>query len=234
VRRKSDERRGSDVLFETTLWIKLIKAIVAGFVVAVPVGAIGAMCLRRALQGLWIDGLFTGCGAAIADSILAAAAMLGLTLITQYIFAHEGPLLFAGGIVLIALGVRMIRHRNYHIEETITESLSPTRGWRWWIGDFTTGFGLTIINPATMAAFALVFAGFGLFASETGRLLENWVVILGVFTGSMLWWITLIAAARAVRRHASTSVITVAYACLGTLVLAFGVFSILRLLPLWG
>lgn len=221
------------MLFEVGLWVKLIKAIVAGFVVAVPVGAIGAICLKRALQGLWVDGLCTGCGAALADSILAAAAMLGLTLITQYLLSHEGPLLLLGGLVLVALGVRMIRHRTFHLEEGFDEAQPPTRGWRWWVGDFVTGFGLTIINPATLVAFALVFAGFGLFASETGRLLENWVVIIGVFAGSMLWWVTLIAAAHAVRRHASTSVITLVNLTLGVVLLGFGVFSIARLLPMW-
>jgi len=220
------------LLFEAGLWVKLIKAIVAGFVVAVPVGAIGAICLKRALQGLWIDGLCTGCGAAVADAILAAGAMLGLTLVTEYIFDHEGPLLFAGGLVLVFLGIRMIRNRDYHIEENIEQSPSPTRGIRWLLGDLATGFGLTIINPATLAAFAFVFAGFGLFASETGRLLENWIVILGVFGGSMLWWITLITAAHAVRRHASTSAISFINAGLGAMVLGFGVFSLVRLLPL--
>ncbi|MCU0837486.1 MAG: LysE family translocator [Rhodospirillales bacterium] len=218
------------MLFEAGLWVKLIKAIVAGFVVAVPVGAIGAICLKRALQGLWIDGLCTGCGAALADSILAAGAMLSLTLITQYVLDHEGPLLLIGGVVLIVLGIRMIRTRHYRIEEALELAPSPTRGWRWWLGDFATGFGLTIINPATLAAFAFVFAGFGLFASETGRLLDNWVVIVGVFVGSMLWWVTLISAARAVRRHASTKAVSAVNAILGSLVLGFGVFSLVRLL----
>jgi putative LysE/RhtB family amino acid efflux pump len=221
------------LILEAGLWVKLIKAIVAGFIVAVPVGAIGAICMKRALQGLWIDGLCTGCGAAIADAILAAAAMLSLTLITQYVLDHEGPLLFIGGVVLVVLGIRMIRSRSPHVSGAVDRVPSPTRGLRWLLGDFATGFGLTIINPATLAAFAFVFAGFGLFASETGRLFENWVVIAGVFIGSMLWWITLIKAAHAVRRHASTSVIGFINAGLGALVLGFGVFSIVRLLPLW-
>jgi threonine/homoserine/homoserine lactone efflux protein len=165
--------------------------------------------------------------------ITAAGAMLGLTLITEYILDHEGPLLFAGGLVLVFLGIRMIRNRDYHIEENIEESPSPSRGFRWLLGDLATGFGLTIINPATLAAFAFVFAGFGLFASDTGRLLDSWIVIVGVFAGSMLWWMTLITAAGAVRRHASTSAISVVNASLGAMVLGFGVFSIVRLLPLW-
>ena len=50
-----------------------------------PIGAIGAMCLRRALQGRWVVGLLSGTGAAIADMALAMAAMFGLSLLTHYI-----------------------------------------------------------------------------------------------------------------------------------------------------
>lgn len=204
-------------------------AVLAGFVVAMPVGAIGAMCLRRAIQGLWLDGLFTGIGAALADAALAATAMLGLTLLSHYILDNGEPLRLIGGVVLLYLGVRMIRTRHMHLEGETMALDVPTRGWRWWLGDFATGFGLTIINPATLLAFAGVLAGFGLFAGHTRALLANWPVLIGVFCGSMLWWIVLIVAASAMRRHAPSYVVSAANAGLGAMVMVFGVISIASL-----
>lgn len=194
-----------------------------------PVGAIGAMCLRRALQGLWLDGLCTGVGAALADTVLAATAMLGLTLLSHYLLDNGEPLRLVGGIVLIYLGVRMIRTRAMHLQENIEVSDAPTRGWRWWIGDFATGFGLTIINPATLLAFAGVLAGFGLFAGHARALLANWTVLIGIFAGSMLWWVVLIVAASAMRRHAPNYVVSAINGGLGVMVLGFGVVSIASL-----
>lgn len=208
----------------------LIKSIVAGFIVAVPIGAIGAMCLRRSLQGRWGIGLATGCGAAVADSILAAAAMFGLTLLTKYIFAHQAPLLLVGGIFLIAVGVRMILKRHPNIDAMEGDAAPQLRSFHNCLSAFSTGFALTIINPATFLAFVGVFAGMGLFENRPADLLANWIVIVGTFAGSMLWWTTLTTTAYAVRRHLSLEFIVVMNVVLGLVVAGFGVASLLSLL----
>lgn len=211
-------------------FLLLIKSIIAGFIVAVPIGAIGAMCLRRALQGKWGIGLATGSGAAVADSILAAAAMFGLTLLTKYIFAHQAPLLLVGGVFLIAVGVRMILKRHPKIDAMESDAPMQLRTFHNCFGAFSTGFALTIINPATFLAFVGVFAGMGLFEDRPSDLLANWIVIVGTFVGSMLWWTTLTTTAYAVRRHLSLEFIVVLNVVLGLVVAGFGVASLLSLI----
>jgi threonine/homoserine/homoserine lactone efflux protein len=207
-----------------------IKAMIAGFVVAVPIGAIGAMCLRRALVGRWGTSLLTGFGAAAADAVLAAAAMFGLTLLTRYIFEHRTPLLLVGGCFLIFIGVRMIRHREPHIDPDSAGSPNGTRSVRGALSAVSTGFVLTAINPATLLAFVGVFAGLGLFAHRLNNLLDHWSVILGVFCGSMLWWSTLTGAAIAVRRHLSLEFIVIINVVLGITVAGFGVAALLSVI----
>lgn len=210
-------------------FLLLIKSIVAGFIVAVPIGAIGAMCLRRSLQGRWAIGLATGIGAAVADSILAAAAMFGLTLLTRYIFAHQAPILLVGGIFLIGIGARMIHKRHPKIDD-MDECADPQiRTWHNLMSAFSTGFALTVINPATILAFVGVFAGLGLFKDRPVDLLANWIVIVGTCVGSMLWWTTLTSTAYAVRRHLSLEFIVVINVVLGLVVASFGVASLLSL-----
>jgi arginine exporter protein ArgO len=53
-------------------------------------------------------------------------------------------------------------------------------------------------------------------------LLRGWIVIVGAFTGSMLWWATLTGTAVAVRRHFSLSLVVVLNVILGLLVLGLG------------
>lgn len=94
---------------------------------------------------------------------------------------------------------------------------------------FSTGFALTVINPATILAFVGVFAGLGLFKDRPVDLLANWIVIVGTCVGSMLWWTTLTSTAYAVRRHLSLEFIVVINVVLGLVVASFGVASLLSL-----
>lgn len=204
-----------------------LKAMAAGFVIAVPVGAIGAMCMRRGLQGRWMVSLLTGLGAATADTCLAAAAMFGLSLVTEYINAHEHWLRIVGGLFLIYIGVRMVRARQLKVTEAPRPQLVQMRHWRIWLSAFVTGFGLTIINPATFLAFIAVFAGLGLLPGEANGLLQPWSVVAGVFAGSMLWWCVLTGMSFAARHKLPLGILSVFNTCLGLFVAGLGVFGLL-------
>lgn len=207
-----------------------LKAIIAGFAIAVPIGAIGAMCLRRGLQGRWIISLLTGFGAAMADMLLAAAAMFGLSLVTHYLNENEQWLKLVGGGVLVYVGFRMISKRRITLTDNPRPQPLELRHWRIWLRSFSTGFGLTIINPATFLAFIGLFAGLGLLPDKPNGLLTHWVVITGVFTGSMLWWCALTAMAIAVRHKLPLGILTGINVVLGALVMGLGMFSLVSYL----
>lgn len=207
--------------------VLLLKAMLAGFIVAVPIGAIGAMCLRRALQGRWLIGLATGFGAAVADALLATAAMFGLTLLTHYLLENQRPVLLVGGVFLILIGLRMIHKRRPKLKPAQPKVNGQGRRWRALGGGVGTGFALTIINPATLLAFIGVFAGLGLFHDRPNGLLQSWIIVVGAFFGSMLWWTTLTGAAYAVRRHLSLEFVAVTNVLLGLVVVGFGAASLL-------
>ena len=90
-------------------FVLVAKAVVSGFIVAVPMGAVAALCIRRALQRRWMTGIVIGIGGAMADAILAAGAALGLSLILSYVMSHIEILRYAGGSALIILGIFMYR-----------------------------------------------------------------------------------------------------------------------------
>jgi threonine/homoserine/homoserine lactone efflux protein len=202
------------------------KAVFAGFVVAVPVGAIGALCLRRAFMGRWGDALITGWGAATADGVLAAAAIFGLSLFGRFLTAHGATVRLVGGLALIGIGLLMIRDRRPSVAHEKQEALPLSKRWRLLGAHLAAGFGLTIINPATLVAFVGVFAGLGLFADSLDTLLEQWFIVFGAFLGSMIWWTTLTLSAMLMRRHAPIEVIATASMTLGLLLIGLGVYSV--------
>jgi threonine/homoserine/homoserine lactone efflux protein len=213
----------------------LFKAIFAGFIVAVPVGPIGAIVMRRALHGRWASGLVTGLGAAAADAVLAAVAGLGLTLVLSYLREHESAIRFFGGLLLIYFGVRMLVQHPPHLpQKQPDETLNGRRLriLRESSADFSGGFLLTIINPATFVAFMGVFAALDLFVSEAPTVISSALLILGVFVGSALWWLTLALASAAVRTWLSYSLIEWINRVLGVLVIGFGLVTLLSVFDL--
>jgi threonine/homoserine/homoserine lactone efflux protein len=209
--------------------VLFLKATLAGFLIAMPVGPIGALCLRRALQGRWMVGLVTGGGAALADAVLAAGAILGLTLITGYLTTYRVPLQLFGGLFLILLGGRMML-RARHATARLPSGVQTSVGGRHlgaWFGDFGIGFALTIVNPATLLAFVGVFAGLGILPEEDVTRLQALLVVAGVCCGSFLWWLTLTGGSAALRHHIPDGIVRIINIALGAVVATFGVAAML-------
>jgi threonine/homoserine/homoserine lactone efflux protein len=162
-----------------------LKGIMIGFVIAAPVGPIGVLCARRTLLHGRRAGFFSGMGAATADSIYGFIAAFGLTFISDLLVAHQTLLRSVGGAILVALGVKAFAARPVKKNEL-------PRSARHYAGMYSSTFFLTLTNPMTIFSFAAVFAGFGL-AGTTGSAPSAGILVLGVFLGSALWWLFLVA-----------------------------------------
>ncbi|TVR96681.1 MAG: hypothetical protein EA406_11420 [Rhodospirillales bacterium] len=207
----------------------LLKAMLAGFVIAVPIGAIGALCLRRGLQGRWLMAVATGFGAAAADAVLATAALFGLSLIVGTIVENQELLRFVGGLVLLYLGARMIVHRHDFDAPSPGTVVAQRERKRDLSGAVSTGFVLTLVNPAILIAFFAVFAALGLMEHES----QSGVIIGGAFAGSMLWWLTLIGLAVGLRDRIPLGILAVTNGALGAVVMLLGIASWMTLLRLY-
>ena len=166
-------------------FILFAKGVIAGFVIAAPVGPVGIMVAQRTLSKGIPAGLIAGAGGALADTVFGAVAAFGITFVAAFLHEIEPSLRLGGGILLIFLGVLTA------LKPVRTEAkphLSFTRSF----GDFASTFVLTITNPATIASLVVVFPALGAIVPE-GDLPRAWTLILGVFAGSTLWWVTLAA-----------------------------------------
>ena len=157
-----------------------LKGLVIGFSIAAPVGPIGVLCIRRTLAEGRVAGLVSGLGAATADAVYGCVAGFGLTIISNTLISQQTWLRVIGGAFLCCLGFKTLLARP-------AEETAPT-GANSLVGAYTSTFLLTLTNPMTILSFAAIFAGLG---GASGDYVSAAVLVLGVFIGSALWWLTL-------------------------------------------
>jgi threonine/homoserine/homoserine lactone efflux protein len=164
------------------LLLFLVKGIAVGAVIAVPVGPVGILCLRRTIFEGRLSGLVSGLGAATADSLFAVIAAFGLTFVSGWLISYEDWLRAGGGVYLLYSGGSALLSKAH---EQMTEQSDPETLLR----GFASAFALTITNPVTILVFLAIFAAVGLGARAT--LLHAAFLVLGVWLGSFLWWLAL-------------------------------------------
>ncbi|MGE5795157.1 MAG: LysE family translocator, partial [Ignavibacteria bacterium] len=131
-----------------------LKGIFIGFAMAVPVGPIGIMCIRKTLTEGRLRGLIIGLGAATADLFYGCVAAFGLTVISDTLDNQRIWIRLVGGALLLFLGIRTFRAQptdpKFHIHSSGI------------LRSYLTTVFLTLTNPLTIFAFIAVFAALGL------------------------------------------------------------------------
>ncbi len=197
-----------------------LKGIILGFSIAAPVGPIGILCIRKTLQFGRFSGLFSGLGAAVADTIFAVIAAFGLTLISDALLAGQFWLRLVGGAFLLYLGWKTFFTKVLDKSQKISHTNL--------LHDFISTFFLTITNPMTILAFIAIFAGVGL-SSISRSHWESLVLVLGVFLGSALWWLLLSEGVTLFRKNVSEKVMLWINRGAGIMIAAFGIAALLTL-----
>lgn len=159
--------------------IFLFKGLIIGFAMAVPIGPIGVMCIRKTLAEGHSRGLIIGLGAATADALYGGIAAFGLTFVSDVIASQNFWLRLIGGGLLLFLGIRTFRARR-------KDPVVPFDN-KGLLGSYISSFLLALTNPVTIFAFVAVFAAFGL--GHKLSFLSAGILVIGVFAGSCLWFL---------------------------------------------
>ncbi|GIK29884.1 MAG: LysE family transporter [Chloroflexi bacterium] len=192
-----------------------------GLSVAAPVGAIGVLIIRRSLAYGWRFGFVSGLGVATADAAYGAIAAFGLTALTSALTALTDPLRLFGGLFLLYLGLRTFLARA---AAPITATADASRDLP---GAYLSIFALTIVNPQTILTFLSAFAGLG--ALDAADSLAPFLMVGGVFTGSVSWWLVLSAAISTLRARIDARLMMWINRASGAIVIAFALAILLSL-----
>jgi threonine/homoserine/homoserine lactone efflux protein len=199
----------------------LLRGFALGFAIAAAPGPIFFLCLRRTLVQGWLNGLFSGFGVATADGFYAAVGVFGVGAITTVLTGERRWLALAGGVLLVALGARILLDRPRATESATPNSGRNGAGLAW---AYLSTLGLTITNPATIVSFAALAATLG--AVSSGGYLRPALLVVGVLLGSVTWWCVLAALAAGLRARITPRVVRGISTASGLAIVALGLAAL--------
>jgi arginine exporter protein ArgO len=175
----------------------LISGLLAGYGVAIPVGAIGVLIIGLSARTSLRVGVGAALGVATADGVYALIAVLGGAAIAAVIKPIATPLRVLAAIVLLAIAVRIgvtawQHHRDPARAAETPRLTSAPRA-------YAALIGLTMLNPATVVYFAALVLG-NRASGASGSVAEQTVFVLAAFVASASWQLLLAASGSALGR----------------------------------
>lgn len=194
----------------------LLRTFLIGFAVAAPVGPIGLLTIRIALADGMLAGYVAGLGVAFADAAYAAVAVFGLAALSTFILVFRSIFIIAGGCYLIYMGLGFLRRPAAMVKAPC--ALPETSYFR----TLLSMFFLTLANPVTLITF------FGIFTALEipEEFLFQLLAVIGMFLGSLTWWITLTTLVSMTKRHLPANFISWVNRISGIIIIIFGLLAI--------
>ena len=197
-----------------------IRSLIIGFTIAMAVGPITLLVVRRTIEHGGVYGFVSGLGVAAADATYGAVAAFGLTALTALLVSAHTLLGIVGGAVIVLIGLRTIATRpSGPAKETERPGLP---------GAFASIYALTMTNPLTIVLYAGVFAAIGLGAGS--GFLDAAIVTLAILLGSGLWWVVLCSVVAWVRGRVSAQALLWVNRLSGAALVVFGALAVVAAL----
>ncbi|MGW0736429.1 LysE family transporter [Streptomyces sp. NPDC002851] len=167
----------------------LVAGLVAGYGIAVPVGAVGAYLVSLTARTSWRTGACAALGIATADGLYALLAVAGGAGLARVIEPVADPLRWLSVAVLVVLAARgtvtaLARYRAP--DGTAGPRGTPLGPGRAYLGLL----GITLLNPATVLYFAALVLG-SRAADGATDLPAQLVYVVAAFAASASWQLLL-------------------------------------------
>ncbi|MEU1406560.1 LysE family transporter [Streptomyces sp. NPDC005728] len=166
----------------------LLAGLLAGYGIAVPVGAVGTYLVSLTARTSLRTGACAALGVATADGLYALLAAAGGSALAAALRPVLTPLRWASALVLAVLAVQcaVLALRQYRAHRLATRPERPVPGAaRAYFGLL----GITLLNPVTVIYFAALVLGTS--TADAVRPLERVVFVLAAFAASASWQLLL-------------------------------------------
>lgn len=168
--------------------ILIVAGVIMGLIAAVPIGPVNLICIRRSFAFGPVNGFMSGLGAALGDGVFAAITFFGLTWIAQLIQSYDSVIEIVGGALLVWFGIHTVISP---VVGKLEDGDKSDTGASSLVRAMMSSFVLTITNPATLIAFASMFASFHALIGGANSYVDAGFVVAGVVGGSAGWWLCL-------------------------------------------
>ena len=195
-----------------------LRGLLIGLVFGVPAGAIGALTIQRTLEKGFFSGLITGAGSSAADLIYSCVGVFGITIISDFLTAHQAIIRIIGGVLILLLGIVILRKKEL---ATARQDIKGTP-----VFYFLSAFTAAILNPATILSFMVAFTAFGI--SGDLNAYQGIALIAGILAGTLCWWSALSGVVAHFRKRVTDHIYKWLNRILGCLMALFGVVMMVQ------
>ena len=171
----------------------------AGYGIAIPVGAIAILIVETGLRRGFAAGFMAGAGAATGDLLFATLAVVAGAALAAFIAPYSWPLRIISGVLLILIGVYgllRLRHRKYQ-----TNHPSEPGDNQGYAKTYVQFLALTLLNPLTIAYFAILIVGRD--SNQTLTAFDRIAFVMGAGLASLSWQTLLAGTGSFARQHLS-------------------------------
>ncbi|NYE18477.1 LysE family transporter [Microbacterium immunditiarum] len=201
----------------------LASGALAGFAIAVPVGAIGVLLIQEGMRRGIRPGLAAAAGVASVDALYCLIAVVAGAAVAPLIARIEPWPAVVGGIALV--GIAALGLRKGFSRPAPASGGPPVEGSA--LGGYPLFFGLTLINPATVVYFVAIATGLADLHDEP---FAAALFVVGAGVASLAWQTVLVAAGALFGRRATPRVQHLTVVVGYVIVAGFGVALLVRAL----
>ena len=198
----------------------LLKGIILGLTVSMPLGPIGIILINRTIKRGMLSGFFSGLGLATADTLLAVLAALGYTVILSFINEQRFIISLIAGLIIIGIGLKI--YLSNPVKDIRNREKANKSLWR----DYYSVFVLSISNPYTIFIFVAFFSGVHIGGNVKPELVP-FFLIPGVLIGTITWWFFLSYFVSRFKKNIRLRVIVRVNKVAGIVVIVIGIFVLL-------
>lgn len=159
----------------------------AGYGIAVPVGAIGVLLVDLAMRRGFRPAAAAGAGVATADLLYALAAVLVGAAAADAVDSFQDTLRIVSALVLLAIAAHLLWNALGSGAPEPGQTPVPVAGVA---GTYVRFVGLTILNPATITYFVALIVGLDRADATAG---DKALFVTGAFLASLSWQVCLAA-----------------------------------------
>ncbi len=193
-----------------------LKGIIVGFALAIPIGPIGIICIRKTLFHGSFQGRIIGIAAATADMFYSSIAAFGFTYIANFIEHERLWIKLIGGALLIIFGIKTFLTKPNIPDNEESESKG--------LKSFISTMFLTLSNPLTFFVFIAIFSTIGI--EKRFGILAAFSIVIGVFTGSFCWFLSLSTFVIHYRKKMGSNALRLINKIAGALIIISGFISL--------
>lgn len=164
-----------------------LEGALAGFGIAIPVGAIGVLLVDLAMRRGFKPAAAAGAGVATADFLYAVVAVLLGAAVADAVESFQDTLRIVSAVVLFGVAAHLLWSAIRSRAPVPADTPVPVAGA---VATYVRFVGLTILNPATITYFVALIVGLD---RGDATAADKVLFVVGAFLASLSWQVWLAA-----------------------------------------